>query len=102
MWNWVCVYGIPADMLRYHVSIASVETLSRFCGAMSKKVFPSVSQSWGMGSWGTGYGVAGNGVWARREWSSNGVVESCACVKWWGMEYGNMGVRGCEEWGMYV
>jgi hypothetical protein len=28
-------------MLRYHVSIASVETLSRFCGAMSKKVFPS-------------------------------------------------------------
>ena len=48
-----------ADMVRYHVSVTSVETLSRFCGAMSKKVFPSVS--------GLGYGVTGNGVWGHEK-----------------------------------
>ena len=52
-----CVYGCleycdPADIVRYHVSIANVETLSRFCGALSKKIFPSVSQYeiWSVGS----------------------------------------------------
>lgn len=37
-------YCDHADIVRYHVSIANVETLSRFCGAVSKKIFPSVSQ----------------------------------------------------------
>ena len=43
--------GLVADIMRYHVRITSGETLSRFCGAMSKKVFPSVSPyTWERGS----------------------------------------------------
>ena len=37
-----------ADMIKHHVTISSVNTLSRLCGAMAKKIFPSVSQSGSM------------------------------------------------------
>ena len=37
------IMGLCADIVKYHVSISSVDTLSRFCGAMSRRVFESVS-----------------------------------------------------------
>ena len=44
---------IYIDVMKYHVNITSVDTISRFCGAMSKKIFDSVSQygNGGMGEW---------------------------------------------------
>ena len=41
-----------ADIMKYRLSISNMDTLSRFCGSMSKKVFPSVSLAEWYGEWG--------------------------------------------------
>lgn len=51
LWN---LQSGVADIMRYRVEIANVDTLSRFSGALSKKVFPSVSLYVIMGAWSVG------------------------------------------------